>query len=104
MNREIAELTVKSSIDYNDKVVTALQDAGFIIILSAETTSDKYYIVAESERYAITYKNRKEQRNVNETMSSLLLPLKNSCNENVCDCIDITLRILAETGVGKEEE
>lgn len=48
MNRELAELTVKSSADYDDKVVTALQDAGFIIVLRAETTTEKYYIVAES--------------------------------------------------------
>lgn len=52
----------------------------------------------------MTYKNRKEQRNVTETMSSLLLPLKNSCSENVCECIDITLRILAETDVRSEEK
>ena len=49
MNIELAELTVKSSIDYNDKVVTALQDAGFVIVLRAKTTGEKYYIVAESE-------------------------------------------------------
>lgn len=51
----------------------------------------------------MTYKDRKEQRNVNETMSSLLLSLKDFCNENVRDCIDITLRILAETDVRGEK-
>ena len=50
------------------------------------------------------YENRKEQRNVTETMSSLLLSLKNSCNENVCNCIDITLRILAETDIKDIQE
>ena len=49
MNRELAELTVKSSIDYNDKVITALQDAGFIIVLRTDTTFEKYYIIAEKE-------------------------------------------------------
>lgn len=48
MYRELAELTVKKSIDYYDKVVTTLQDEGFIIVLRAETTTEKYYIVAES--------------------------------------------------------
>lgn len=51
----------------------------------------------------MAYKNRKEQRNVCETMSSLLLSLKNSCNENVRDCIDVTLRILSETPVESKE-
>lgn len=51
----------------------------------------------------MTYKNRKEQRNVCETMSSLLLPIKNYCNKNVSDCIDITLRILAETPAESKE-
>lgn len=52
----------------------------------------------------MTYKDRKEQRNVNETMSSMLLSLKNYCSENVCECIDITLRILSETDVRNKEE
>ena len=48
MNRELAELTVKS-LDYDDKVVTALQNAGFVIVLRAEAIGEKYYIVAEKE-------------------------------------------------------
>lgn len=48
MNKELAKLTVKNSADYCGKVVKALENAGFLIILSAETTTDKYYIVAES--------------------------------------------------------
>ena len=49
MNKKLAELTVKKSADYNDKVVKVLEDAGFVIVLSAETSTDSYYIVAESE-------------------------------------------------------
>ena len=49
MNKELAELTVKKSADYYDKAVKALEDAGFVIVLRAETTTDRYYIVAESE-------------------------------------------------------
>lgn len=43
------------------------------------------------------YIDRKEQRNVNETMASLLLPLKEHCDENTKECIDKTLYILKET-------
>lgn len=49
MTKQLGELTIKKSADYYDKVVKALEDAGFLIILSAETTTDKYYIVAERE-------------------------------------------------------
>lgn len=49
MNKKLAELTVKKSADYYGKVVKALEDAGFVIVLDCETTTEKYYIVAESE-------------------------------------------------------
>ena len=49
MNKQLGELTIKKSADYYDKVVKTLEDAGFVIILSSETTTDRYYIVAESE-------------------------------------------------------
>ena len=49
MNKELAELTVKRSNDYYNKVVKTLEDAGFVIVLTTETTTDRYYIVAESE-------------------------------------------------------
>ncbi len=48
MNKELAKLTVKRSADYYDKVVKVLEDAGFIIVLSTETTTDRYYIIAEN--------------------------------------------------------
>lgn len=50
MNKKLAELTVNKSTDYFDKVVRALEDAGFIVVLSAETYTDRHYIVAESEK------------------------------------------------------
>lgn len=49
MNRKWAELTVRKSEDYYGKVVKALEDAGFVIVLDHETISEAYYIVAESE-------------------------------------------------------
>lgn len=48
MNKKLAELTVSKSADYHDKVVKALEDAGFLIVLSWETAADSYYIVAEN--------------------------------------------------------
>ena len=49
MNKALAVLTVIKSADYYDKVVKALENAGFIVVLTTETTSDRYYIVAESD-------------------------------------------------------
>lgn len=49
MNKKLAELTVKKSADYNDEIVKALEDAGFVLVLDCETTTERYYIVAESE-------------------------------------------------------
>lgn len=49
MTKQLGELTIKKSADYYDKVVKALENAGFVIVLSTETTTEKYYIVAESE-------------------------------------------------------
>ena len=49
MNKELARMTVKKSADYYDKVVKALEDAGFVIVLTTETSIDRHYIVAESE-------------------------------------------------------
>ena len=50
MNKELAELTVKTSADYYGKVVKALEDAGFVIVLRSETYTDRCYIVAGSEK------------------------------------------------------
>ena len=47
MNKKLAELTVKTSADYNYKVVKALEDAGFVVVLDYETLLEKIYIVAE---------------------------------------------------------
>ena len=49
MNKKLAELTVNKSTDYYNKVVKALEDAGFIIVLTFETFTDRHYIIAESE-------------------------------------------------------
>lgn len=49
MIKQLGKLTIEKSADYYDKVVKALENAGFVIILSTETTTDRYYIVAERE-------------------------------------------------------
>lgn len=49
MNKKLAELTVVKSADYYGKVVKALEDAGFVLVLDCETTTERYYTVAESE-------------------------------------------------------
>lgn len=49
MNKKLAELTVRKSADYYNKVVKALEDAGFVIVLDCETITERYYSVAESE-------------------------------------------------------
>lgn len=50
MNKELAKLSVlsvKKSSDYSGKVVKALEDAGFVIVRTFETSTEDYYIVAE---------------------------------------------------------
>lgn len=47
MNRKIADLTVKHGEE--DDIVEALEDAGFILVLDWATSTEKHYIVAESE-------------------------------------------------------
>lgn len=49
MYKKLAELTVNKSSDYYGKVVKALEEAGFLMVLETETTTDRYYIVAEDE-------------------------------------------------------
>ena len=50
MNKKLAELTVRKSADYYNKVVKALEAAGFVLVLDCETSTDRYYIVAEDEK------------------------------------------------------
>lgn len=49
MNKKLAQIIVNKSADYNDKVVKVLEDAGFILVLEVETTTDRHYIVAENK-------------------------------------------------------
>ena len=49
MNKKLANLTVNKSVDYYNKVVKALENAGFVLVLDCETTTERYYIVAERD-------------------------------------------------------
>lgn len=49
MNKKLAVLTVSSSADYYGKVVKALENAGFLLVLEVETSTSRHYIIAESE-------------------------------------------------------
>ena len=49
MIKQLGKLEIRKSDDYYDKVVKALEDAGFVIVLSTETTTDKYFIIAQEE-------------------------------------------------------
>ena len=49
MNKKLAELEVNKSADYYNKVVKSLEEAGYLIVLDYETSTDRRYIVAESE-------------------------------------------------------
>ncbi len=58
MNTKCADLTVKKSADHD--VVKVLEDAGFILVLDCATTTEKHYIVAESECVLLTYEHSAE--------------------------------------------
>ena len=47
MNKKLAELTVKKSADYFNKIVKTLEEARFVLVLDYETLTEKIYIVAE---------------------------------------------------------
>lgn len=47
MYKEIGLVTVKKSADFYNKLLRILEDAGYILILTSETSTDRYYIIAE---------------------------------------------------------
>ena len=49
MIKKLGELKVNKFDDYYDKIVQALEEAGFVIVLELDTSFEKHYIVAESE-------------------------------------------------------
>ena len=50
------------------------------------------------------FRDRKQQRHVNEQMAGLLTGLKNYVNDDTEECIRITLRILQETEIEHQGE
>lgn len=49
MNKKLATLRVNSFDDPYNKVIKALEAAGFILVLDLETYTEKHYTIAESE-------------------------------------------------------
>ena len=49
MLKKCATLIINKSADYYGNTVKVLQDAGYTLVLEVETSTDRYYIVAESE-------------------------------------------------------
>jgi len=47
MIRQLGELIIDTSADYKNEVVTALEKAGFVIVLSRKTLGQTVYIVAK---------------------------------------------------------
>ncbi len=47
MNKKVADLTIRQGEDCG--MVDIIEDAGFILVLDWETSTEKHYIVAESE-------------------------------------------------------
>lgn len=60
MNKKLAEIRVNKSEDYFDKVVRTLENAGFVMVLDFETTSESHYIIAEPMKHKI--KIEKEEK------------------------------------------
>lgn len=48
MVKQLGKLEIRKSADYHNTVVETLEKAGFVVVLSAETTTDRYCIIAES--------------------------------------------------------
>lgn len=46
MVKQLGKLEIDKINDYNDKVVKALEDSGFVVVLESETLVSSHYIVA----------------------------------------------------------
>ena len=46
MTIKLAELKVKKSADYKDKIISILEREGFTIVEEIDTSSEKYYTIA----------------------------------------------------------
>ena len=49
MNKKLGELKINKSADYDDEVVKALEEAGYILVLEWDGMCEKNYIIAKSE-------------------------------------------------------
>ena len=49
MDTKFAELIVQKSADWNNEVVKALEDAGFVLVMDTDMFYEVKYIVAKAE-------------------------------------------------------
>lgn len=47
MLNKLAELKVNIQKDYKDKVIKAIEDAGLVVVHEFDTTTDRFYTIAE---------------------------------------------------------
>lgn len=59
MLEDIGTLSVNTSKDYQGKVVKALEEAGFTLVLSCETFTEKHYIITQKKEEYYDKNNRK---------------------------------------------
>ena len=60
MLEDIGTLKVNADKDYRGKVVKALEEAGFTLVLSCETFIEKQYIIAQKKEDCYDANNRKQ--------------------------------------------
>ena len=47
MNKKLGELKVNKTADYYNELAKLLEEAGYVLVLECETTTDWYYVVAK---------------------------------------------------------
>ena len=58
MLENIGTLTVNTSKDYRGKVVKALEEAGFTLVISCESFTEKKYIITQKKEDCYDTNNR----------------------------------------------
>lgn len=60
MIKKLAELKVHTTVDYKNKIVEALEDAGFTLVEEVQTYTETHYIIAMSEAAYLSLDKRKD--------------------------------------------
>ena len=62
MLEDIGNLVVNKDRDWQEKVVKALEDAGFTLVLRTDTIIEKHYIIAQKKEDWYDKNNRKSEQ------------------------------------------